>query len=96
MINIYSILILFLMLVMPTANSLEMTENINVKGGGALSARTDADGSIDGLNAIGDQIYSRSFSIGDDSSHLETTYVCKNISKSALIIINRSRNGLHP
>jgi tetratricopeptide (TPR) repeat protein len=81
-----------LLILISVVSSMEMNEKISISGIGGLSARTNAGAGSDSLNAMGEQDYSRAFSIAEDSSHLETSYICKNISARIPAFYNNTDN----
>ncbi|MDD4161036.1 MAG: tetratricopeptide repeat protein [Methanothrix sp.] len=81
-----------LLILISMANAIEMKEDISVFGDGGLSAQTNIGDGKDRLSARGEQSYSRTFSIGEDTSSLATTYLCKNISNKGSKFFNNSTN----
>ena len=75
-----------------TTQAIKMDENINVYGEGGLYVRSNTVDGQDTASGIGTQDYSRSLSIDEDSSSLQSTYNYTNVSKNCLKKYNNYSN----
>ena len=83
---------LICLIMVSMAYAMDMKERIHVRDGGNIYVQTDTGDSQDIASGIGEQDYSRSFNIGEDSSSLNSKYTYTNISQRGSKIYSNYSN----